>query len=572
VTGTCQSHGCSEEIVKDASELFESAEHRPAFLVGVAAVIAGLCLAAWASWTCDDAFISFRYARNLVEGHGLVFNVGERVEGYTNLLWTLWIAVGLRLGVGAEPWSGVFGLLSYGVSLVLLFSFHLDLRRTLPVRRATLPLACLVGAVHPDWRSFATSGLETSAFTAVVLAGYVALAAGLVARRLRPLLLGTIFGVASLLCADGLVFGAVAAGAVLLAGPRRIRDTAWFMLGVGVFWAGETAFRAAYYGQYFSNTYYAKSASLAWPLQGLVYLGTYLHKYWPMLAGPLGVVFIAWKERRVSATAVDASRWFRTHAALATAFAVVYTYYVVRVGGDFMYARLLIPATPYLALLFELGLYRLSLTRQLAYVEVSAALLLLLLLIPRPVTATEWKDGIRDEPAVYDDAYVVKAARTAEVVANFFKGLNVRVAFLGKEARLMYQANVPIAIEADTGRTGATKRANVSYLVSTRAVHFLFAAAGPEELGLDTYIPVATVQLGTVKAWVLHWDPELMAELKRRGALLTDFGDYLDGYLDTMAARSPQEVQTDYLKFRHFYFDHVTDPRREAPFIAEIRP
>jgi len=107
-------------IVTDDSELFESAEHRPAFIVGGAAVVVGLCLAAWASWTCDDAFISFRYARNLVEGHGLVFNLGERVEGYTNLLWTLWIAVGLRLGVGAEPWSGVFGLLSYGGSLALL--------------------------------------------------------------------------------------------------------------------------------------------------------------------------------------------------------------------------------------------------------------------------------------------------------------------------------------------------------------------------------------------------------------------------------------------------------------------
>ena len=37
----------------------------------------------------DDAFISFRYAANLVDGHGLVFNHGERVEGYTNLLWVL---------------------------------------------------------------------------------------------------------------------------------------------------------------------------------------------------------------------------------------------------------------------------------------------------------------------------------------------------------------------------------------------------------------------------------------------------------------------------------------------------
>ena len=37
----------------------------------------------------DDAYISFRYVQNFVDGNGLVFNIGERVEGYTNLLWVL---------------------------------------------------------------------------------------------------------------------------------------------------------------------------------------------------------------------------------------------------------------------------------------------------------------------------------------------------------------------------------------------------------------------------------------------------------------------------------------------------
>ena len=44
-------------------------------------------------WLADDAMISMRYARNLAEGLGLVWNAGERVEGYTNLLWTLFMAL-----------------------------------------------------------------------------------------------------------------------------------------------------------------------------------------------------------------------------------------------------------------------------------------------------------------------------------------------------------------------------------------------------------------------------------------------------------------------------------------------
>ena len=42
----------------------------------------------------DDAMISMRYARNLAAGHGLAWNAGQPpVEGYTNFLWTLWMAL-----------------------------------------------------------------------------------------------------------------------------------------------------------------------------------------------------------------------------------------------------------------------------------------------------------------------------------------------------------------------------------------------------------------------------------------------------------------------------------------------
>ena len=49
-------------------------------------------LAAVSWFLTDDAFISFRYVRNLLEGHGLVFNPGERFEGYSNFPWTLELA------------------------------------------------------------------------------------------------------------------------------------------------------------------------------------------------------------------------------------------------------------------------------------------------------------------------------------------------------------------------------------------------------------------------------------------------------------------------------------------------
>ena len=75
-----------------------------------------LLAVAWAAWratalawTCDDAFITFRYAQNFVDGNGLVFNLDPQeapVEGYTNFSWTMWLAVGAMLGLR----SGFYGL------------------------------------------------------------------------------------------------------------------------------------------------------------------------------------------------------------------------------------------------------------------------------------------------------------------------------------------------------------------------------------------------------------------------------------------------------------------------------
>src|SRR5690242_17979411 len=54
-----------------------------------------------------DAFISMRYARNLALGHGPVFNPGERVEGYTNFLWTLILWIPEHFGWSAPAFSVV---------------------------------------------------------------------------------------------------------------------------------------------------------------------------------------------------------------------------------------------------------------------------------------------------------------------------------------------------------------------------------------------------------------------------------------------------------------------------------
>lgn len=62
------------------------------------AVAAGIAWALSLDYLSDDTFISFRYARNLARGDGLVFNPSERVEGYTNFLEVVVLAGLYRLG------------------------------------------------------------------------------------------------------------------------------------------------------------------------------------------------------------------------------------------------------------------------------------------------------------------------------------------------------------------------------------------------------------------------------------------------------------------------------------------
>ena len=109
----------------------------------------------------DDAFISFRYSRHLVDGLGLVWNPGERVEGYTNFLWVLMVAAGMVAGIAPEILTPFLGTLSALTVLALLA--YLAARR----QGWTSPLIWLAPGALALSRSYVVwsgSGLETHFF------------------------------------------------------------------------------------------------------------------------------------------------------------------------------------------------------------------------------------------------------------------------------------------------------------------------------------------------------------------------------------------------------------------------
>ena len=64
------------------------------------------------AYASEDAYITFRYAANLVSGAGLVFNPGHRVMGFTSTLWTLWIALGLLFHADPVRWAQITAIVA----------------------------------------------------------------------------------------------------------------------------------------------------------------------------------------------------------------------------------------------------------------------------------------------------------------------------------------------------------------------------------------------------------------------------------------------------------------------------
>jgi hypothetical protein len=112
--------------------------------------------------TIDDAYITFRYARNLLDGAGFVYNPGERVLGTTTPLYTVLMATASRLsGLQDYAWLAVFvNALADAATCVLLAM----LGEQLSGRRAVGLAASLLWAVAPMSVTFAIGGMETSVF------------------------------------------------------------------------------------------------------------------------------------------------------------------------------------------------------------------------------------------------------------------------------------------------------------------------------------------------------------------------------------------------------------------------
>jgi hypothetical protein len=317
-----------------------------AFAVALAALaVFGFAYRELWSFLIDDVFISLRYARHLGQGQGLVWNPGERVEGYTNFLWTVLLVPGFRVPFGVVQWvkvlNAVWALAAFALTWRL--AARVDAASPGNAGRAdplwsVLPAAATV--ISLPFVLGAGEGLETVMFAALaLLATLFAWDARESDRLPRTALALTALAMTrpeGVLCAPWLL-------AVQRQRGRSwrfvAREAAAFALLFGAYFAG----RWAWYGDLLPNTFYAKSGG-----DPMLFARGW-EEVAHFFASNGGWVWL------LALPALFAPRW-RGAAFAVAGVPVLRALFILWSGGAWMGRdRFLVPAVPFLFILLAMG-------------------------------------------------------------------------------------------------------------------------------------------------------------------------------------------------------------------------
>lgn len=320
-----------------------------------------LCHVGYLATLSEDAFITYRYGRNLAATGELTWNPGEvPIEGYTNFSWVLLSAGAIELGLPVPTLTVVFGMLGAVCILLVAWRFGRDLLG-LSARRALGP--CMLIALSGPLASWASSGMEMTCFALLVLASlyYFGLAFQTeVHGDLYPAYL--LMLVAALTRPEGLMVFLVLSGlGVFFRIANRRISWSNLLLPILVFavpFAVYIAWRVSYFGALLPNTYYAKTGGTVHQyLRGAIYAGHSLACFaFPCAVPLLGVFFRpSGRLRPLRLTSSTSMSWrMETNAGswVLLLVSLVYTAYIVFVGGDYMpMARFFVPVLPLVYLL-----------------------------------------------------------------------------------------------------------------------------------------------------------------------------------------------------------------------------
>jgi len=284
-------------------------------------------------YTQDDAYISYRYVENFLDGHGLVFNYGERVEGYTNFLWIMILSLTTMIGLPIILTSKVLGIV-FGVGTLvityLLSKEYVDYKRWYLAFFAPLLLA-----INQALAFWTIGGLETAMF---IFLAMLVLYCEIKTPRLTPFILV----IATITRPEGgLLFGIIFLYRLFISkvGLKLLAQYTAIYIGLLIPYA---VFKLMYFGDLLPNPFYAKTGfSKDYLVAGLEYTWRFLKNY-----GAFGTLFLL---------PLFFLKKLPNEIKLLWMTVLIYTLYIIIVGGDVLKVhRFFLPLLPllYIILVF----------------------------------------------------------------------------------------------------------------------------------------------------------------------------------------------------------------------------
>jgi arabinofuranosyltransferase len=279
----------------------------------------------------DDALISLRYAQRMLDGHGLTWTDGRPVEGYSNLLWILLVALLSMFHMDLIDAVRVLGFVGMIVIMLCVARCYLSKNE---FSKVWLPLACalLFLSLSSSMAVWSIGGLEQPLYGALIAMSIVLMGSIIDSKgddRKRVIYLALVLGLLCVTRPDGPIFVVAAAVAVVYmarftGGERLIANLVLILTVPFIFYAGQTLFRLYYYGEWVPNTALVKiTPSLHHFLGGLEYLVAGLASLFPF-----SLIAI------ISLIAILVSPQARVRGVYLLGILVIWSIYIIFIGGD----------------------------------------------------------------------------------------------------------------------------------------------------------------------------------------------------------------------------------------------
>ena len=290
----------------------------------------------------DDAMVSMRYAWNFSHGYGLVWNAGERVQGYTNLLMTLLMSLATLV---FSKTKAVLVVQLSGIAFMLATAFlnmkiadHIIHFENPELRILTRVVSFSCGLAYYPLSYWSLMGMETGLLTVLVFAGLLTAFNYLSSRDNKQLLLfSVLMSLAFLTRNDSSIFAIAIWLYIIYDSKLRGGKLGQLITSMGLYLfviVGELAFQYLYYGELLPNTYTLKLTGMPLVLR---------------LQGGIGFTFPFLMEVGyiLAFSVLDLIFYFRKEKLLLFLITLLSVSYEIYVGGDpWNYWRLMAASIP----------------------------------------------------------------------------------------------------------------------------------------------------------------------------------------------------------------------------------